>query len=108
VKEQGACLQLDVPVYPIFQNTSPNRLYKPCAVPGYVSKNHRTLVGAYLIHDNDFLVMGPKFRRINGTNMVGVALWVISASLRIGFGCRGTYNNRNIGMSLMQMVFCMA
>src|SRR5258706_3317241 len=51
-------------------------------------RNHRTVVEAYLIHDNDFLVMGPDFRRINGTNMVGVALWIIRASIH-GFRCRG-------------------
>jgi hypothetical protein len=52
-------------------------------------RNHQTLMAAYLIHDNYFLVMGPEFRRINGTNMVGVALWVIRASFQVGFSAAG-------------------
>ena len=67
----------------------------------------QTLLSAYLIHDNDFFVMGPEFRRINGTNMVGVALWVIKASLRVGLRCCGTYDNCNVGMRLMQVILRM-
>jgi len=107
VKEQEACLQLDGPVYPISQSTNPNRLYKPCAVRGYVSKKPPDCGGSLLDPRQRLSRDGTRFSS-NQWYQYGRGGAMDNQGLHPRFQVPGTYDNCNIGMRLMQVVFRMA